>query len=206
MSFQFHISTINISNIKHTAIGIDIIKILLKHRTSDAATCSVPDASSPVSVPSSSSISLPPTSCLRSPSPESLESEVPPTKQPRLSRETDIGVFVSEKSSGASMTTLDMHRLILHHFIPNRRYEFPRSEKTGRHFMHSLLARYAWLRYSKSCNGGFCLPCVLFAKRGGFRSAPDLFVRKPLGDIDSHFVKLLSYSNSIMRETITSKL
>ena len=116
---------------------------------------------------------------------------MPPTKQPRLSRETDIGVFVSEKSNGARMTTLDMHRLILHHFIPDRPYKFPRSEKTGRHFMHSWLVRYAWLRYSKSCNGGFCLPCVLFAKQNGFRSAPDLFVRKPLGDIDSHFVKAL---------------
>ena len=116
---------------------------------------------------------------------------MPPTKQPRLSRETDIGVFVSEKSSGARMTTLDMHRLILHHFIPDRPYKFPRSEKTGRHFMHSWLVRYTWLRYSKSCNGGFCLPCVLFAKQNGFRSAPDLFVRKPLGDIDSHFVKAL---------------
>ena len=57
--------------------------------------------------------------------------------------------------------------------------------------MHSWLVRYAWLRYSKSCNGGFCLPCVLFAKQNGFRSAPDLFIRKPMGDSDSHFVKAL---------------
>ena len=47
MSFQFHISTINGSNIQHIAIGIDIIKILLKHRRSDAATCSVPSESGP---------------------------------------------------------------------------------------------------------------------------------------------------------------
>ena len=164
------------------------------NRASDGTTHSVTNlesmSTSPPLSPSSSASSSP----SPPPSPHHLlsaEAHEPPAKQPCLSKEADIGVFVAEKSSGANMTDHDKHQLVVHHFIPDPTYEFPRSEKTGRRFNHSWLSNYAWLRYSKSCDGGFCLPCVLFAKRAGFRSAPDLFVRKPLGDIDSHFVKAL---------------
>ena len=59
----------------------------------------------------------------------------------------------------------------------------------GTLFQYSWLSKYSRLRYSEHCNGGFCLPCVLFAKIGGFCSAPDLFARKPLGESETHFVK-----------------
>ena len=35
----------------------------------------------------------------------------------------------------------------------------------NRSFQRSWQQRYPWLVYTKECDGGFCLPCVLFAIR-----------------------------------------
>ena len=56
-----------------------------------------------------------------------------------------------------------------HHFIPAPKYRFPRhyDEKSGksRSFQAEWLDQFHWLVYSKSSDGGFCMPCVLFATR-----------------------------------------
>ena len=195
---------VTVQILQETAWSI-VVKIQVLHRcvstklkinATDATTQPVsglepssPEGSQTLSPRSSPSISpSPPSSPNRSPR---SESQVPPAKKPCLSRETDVGVFVAEKSSGEAMTYHDKYQLVVQHFNPDPSYEYPRSEKTGRHFMHSWLLKCPWLEYSKSCNGGFCLPCVLFAKGEGFRSSPDLFVQKPLGDAASHFIKAL---------------
>ena len=42
------------------------------------------------------------------------------------------------------------------------------------------IARYKWLRYSKHDNGGYCLPCVLFARAGVNPGVdPGVLVSKP---------------------------
>ena len=135
--------------------------------------------------PSSSSSALSPPPELPSP----LPFPEPPTKQPRLSKEADIGVFVAEKSRGVIMTDHDKYQLATHHFIPGPGYSFPPLKK--RRFQHSWLSMFPWLTYSEQCRGGFCLPCVLFAKSDGFRSTPDLLVKRSLGETENHFVKAI---------------
>ena len=57
--------------------------------------------------------------------------------------------------------------LIEHHISPG--YEFPAREHrkradhiSKRYFQRRWLLKHRWLVYSPACNGGFCLPCVLF--------------------------------------------
>ena len=96
----------------------------------------------------------------RSPSPELVEQ--PAAKQPRLTTEINIGVFVAEKSS-QNVTDHEKYQLIVHHFSPDSSYNFPKADN-GRSYRYNWLTRYPWLRYSKHDNGGYCLSCVLFAR------------------------------------------
>ena len=69
--------------------------------------------------------------------------------------------------------------LLQNHFRPGESFEFPAREErktaahtSKRYFQRHWLHKYKWLVYSPACNGGFCLPCVLFAsgeavERGG---------------------------------------
>ena len=58
------------------------------------------------------------------------------------------------------------YRLYTSVWQPDRRYVFPRHNENGKScaFQHDWLYKYSWLVYSEEMNGGFCLPCVLFAK------------------------------------------
>lgn len=78
--------------------------------------------------------------------------------------ELDIGVFVSERHSGQNIEDADKYNLITNHSTPTPADVFP--SRNGRRFQLSWLARFKWLRYSKRDNGGYCLPCVLFARSG----------------------------------------
>ena len=64
----------------------------------------------------------------RSTSPES-DSE-PPVKQPRLSAETDMGVFADRMSDGKP-TDHDKYQLIVNHFTPDPTYKFLKILKSG---------------------------------------------------------------------------
>ena len=58
------------------------------------------------------------------------------------------------------------YRLYTSVWQPGRRYVFPRHNENGKScaFQHDWLCKYSWLVYSEEVAGGFCLPCVLFAK------------------------------------------
>ena len=49
---------------------------------------------------------------------------------------------------------------------PDSRYVFPTHNEgdKSRAFQYQWLNKYSWLVYSEEKSGGFCLPCVLFAK------------------------------------------
>ena len=62
-------------------------------------------------------------------------------------------------------------------YKPDPNFKFPVKDnfKRQQHFSHDWLKNYSpWLVYSKLCDGGFCLPCVLFAKAN--RGSRDLGV------------------------------
>lgn len=55
--------------------------------------------------------------------------------------------------------------LLKNAFRPDARY--PQKEEYGkkRSFQHVWLVQFPWLCQSETCNGGFCMHCVLFANR-----------------------------------------
>ena len=65
----------------------------------------------------------------------------------------------------SSLSSVEKRRLIDRHFVPGAKYEFPavpgKDGKTRR-FRHQRLSDNPWLVYSSKCEGGFCLPCLLF--------------------------------------------
>ena len=122
----------------------------------------------------------------RSSSPRLVE---PPAKQPRLATETDIGVFVAEKSN-QSVTDHEKYQLIIHQFNPDSSYKFSKADN-GRSFQYNWLTKYPCLRYSEAENGGYCLSCVLFARSEKFCTAPGVLVKKPL----TNFQKSLELLN-----------
>ena len=98
----------------------------------------------------------------------------------------DIGKIIK-----ASMTTdqivtalhklTDEHKLFLvkHHYKPSSLFQFPQSfmNKANQSFQRAWLAKYLWLVYSPVCDGGFCLPCAIFAKD---RSSKGVLVNTPM--------------------------
>ena len=60
------------------------------------------------------------------------------------------------------MTEHEKYNFYGYHFTPEIDYKFPR--EGGRGFLHRCLGKYSWLTYSWQENGGYCLPCVLFAR------------------------------------------
>lgn len=71
---------------------------------------------------------------------------------------TDVAKFVGTRISSA-----DRYQLLVNHFEPGANYSFPKSSN-GCMFHYKWLIQYPWLIYSRYANGGFCLPCALFAE------------------------------------------
>ena len=61
-----------------------------------------------------------------------------------------------------SLTAECKYNLLVNHFKPGADYSFPKGS-SKRAFQYRWLMNFPWLVYSKQENGGFCLPCVLFA-------------------------------------------
>ena len=72
------------------------------------------------------------------------------------------------------MTDSEKYNFYCNHFTPTVNYKFPR--EGGRSFLHRYLTRYNWLVYSRKENGGYCLPCVLFARSVDTRKGKGVFV------------------------------
>ena len=80
----------------------------------------------------------------------------------------------------SNITSADKFNLLTHHFRLPPQYCFPKGPK-GRSFQHRWLEVFPWLIYTKQENGGYCLPCVLFAPTGGYHgSNPGVLVNRPL--------------------------
>ena len=69
-----------------------------------------------------------------------------------------------------SLTEQEKYYFYSHKFTPDVSYQFPR--KDGRGFLHRYLIR----SYSQKENGGYCMPCVLFAKSIDIRKGRGVFI------------------------------
>ena len=76
----------------------------------------------------------------------------------------DLGRYSDETI--CHMSNEDKYKLMRQVFRPSSTNKFPVQceYQKNRSFQHSWLQSYPWLIYSGAMNGGFCLPCVFFAK------------------------------------------
>ena len=89
---------------------------------------------------------------------------------------TDIAQVIGSHSLCADTKYV----LMTNHFQPDINYPFPKGS-TGRSFQFQWLQSFPWLVYSKQADGGFCLPCVLFAPGHGYHgSNPGVLGCRPL--------------------------
>lgn len=98
----------------------------------------------------------------------------------------DVGSFVEQALLG-SVSAADKFLLLKNHFVPRNDFVFL-VNAGQRVFQRSWFSGRPWLVYSRVDNGGYCLPCVLFAasrRPGG--QAPGVLVGKPT----SNFKKAL---------------
>ena len=100
----------------------------------------------------------------------------PPPKQPRtdqglVSTLNDVADVAMKRSI---LTETEKYHFYCNHFTPGIDFKFPREH--SRSFQHQYLRRYKWLVYSQQQNGGYCLPCVLFAQSTDARKGKGMFV------------------------------
>ena len=101
----------------------------------------------------------------------------PPAKRHHVMNCRDVADYVG---STISVSDSDKYQLRVNHFKPTSDFKFPKSAN-GRSFQFRWLHLYPWLAYSKQKNGGFCIPCVLFATRASrHQSDPGVLVQRPL--------------------------
>ena len=95
--------------------------------------------------------------------------QLQPPKSPQVPQSTsttfsrnDLGTYSVDKVKGLS----DEERLwlIRNSCRPDTSYKYPQKEEYGkkRSFQQTWLKQFPWLCYSESCNGAFCINCVLF--------------------------------------------
>ena len=70
----------------------------------------------------------------------------------------EVANFVGSRS----LTAECKYNLLVNRFKLGADYSFPKGS-SRRAFHYRWLMNFPWLAYSKQENGGFCLPCVLFA-------------------------------------------
>ena len=126
-------------------------------------------------------------------------SEPPTAKRPAIasSESVEIASFVSSRSLSAD----SRFNLLINHFKPGTDHKFPKSSGTGRSFKHQWLTQFPWLTYSKQENGGFCLPCLIFASSGYRGSDPGVLVSRPLTAFTkaSELLRIGMHTNSIIK-------
>ena len=96
----------------------------------------------------------------------SSDSLPPSPKQPRNEQEHEVSAAYTDVADLAkrriSLMESEKYNFYCNHFTPDIDYKFPC--EGGRSFLHRYLRKYSWLTYSRQENGGYCLPCVLFAR------------------------------------------
>ena len=73
-------------------------------------------------------------------------------------RKHDISLYYQMSKT---LSAKEKYDLIINCFKPEKSFKFPHSNGT-RPFLYKWLEQFDWLRYSKTVDGGFCLPCSLF--------------------------------------------
>ena len=124
------------------------------------------------------------------------DQEEPMAKQARVSCDDPDDV------ANASTSTPDYgkHQLLKNHFKPGPNYKFPKGVQ-GRTFQYKWLQAYPWLVYSKKENGGYCLPCVLFASSGYQSSTPGILATRPLIAFAKALETLRNHANKDYHKT-----
>ena len=91
----------------------------------------------------------------------------------------DISTFFSMSKK---LSDKERYNCIVNCFMPDKKFNFPVEAKTSksRPFLHKWLDEYDWLRYSKYANGGYCLPCSLFASSSTKFQKQERLVTKPV--------------------------
>ena len=96
----------------------------------------------------------------------------------------DVGLF--QRSDLCDSETI---KLIKKHFRPDKKFNFPVRQLKCKNlkFKSSWLHDFPWLVYSKVKNGGYCLPCVLFACKPGGRGCEfGVLIERPKGVLTNH--------------------
>ncbi|XP_065189566.1 52 kDa repressor of the inhibitor of the protein kinase-like [Sycon ciliatum] len=92
----------------------------------------------------------------------------------------------------SSLSSDEKRRLVDHHFVPGPKHDFPvhtGNDGRNRRFRHQWLEDNTWLVYSPKCDGGFCLPCLLFpsgADQGQLTARPMSNFKKATTLLDKH--------------------
>ena len=82
--------------------------------------------------------------------------------------------------------------LIVHPFIPGPSFKFPvhaGADGRNRKFQLDWLKKNSWLVYSAKCDGGFCVPCLLFpsgARQGQLTASPMTNFKKATTLLEKH--------------------
>ena len=165
------------------------------HTYSDAG-----NSSSEVYNTTTSKLLLSDSDCDPSDLPLSSDSLAPSPKQSRIEQESEPEPEVSAVNTdvadvakrGSVLTDREKNNFYCNHFSPDIDFKFPREKSRG--FQHQYL-RSKWLVYSQQQNGGYCLPCVLFAKSTDVRKgkgAFGAFVERAFTKACDAFIEMMS--------------
>ena len=115
----------------------------------------------------------------------------PALEPSNLGQCVDIALYARNTSS---LNTETRFNLLTHHFKPFSDYLFAKGTN-GRSFQHRWLQMFLWLVYSKQENGGYCLPCVLFATARYHRWNRAVLVSCPLASTTKSLELLHKHAN-----------
>ena len=105
----------------------------------------------------------------------------------------------------SSITDQDRYELIIHHFVPDPSYQFPK-HADGRSFQHQWLMKYPCLKFSEQDNGGYYLPCVLFGRSENLLPDPGVLVKSPLTKFKNALELLNKHSDKSYHKTAVVKM
>ena len=95
----------------------------------------------------------------------------PSHKRPAMDDASPFLIDVAQVIGSPNLSASTRYSLLTNHFQPSVNYTFPK-RASGRSFQHQWLQTFPWLVYSKQKDGGFSLPCVLFASHSYHGCSP----------------------------------
>ena len=96
-----------------------------------------------------------------------------PTGQAEQDSEPAVAEYIADVAKRSSLTESEKYNFY-HYYTPDGDFKFPREKSKS--FWHGYLKRYKWLAYSRKQNGGYCIPCVLFARGSYAQKGKGAFV------------------------------